>query len=431
MGCSYAVQLVYDHYYICYCYWNHECWYQWFVWSWLHVFVLVLYFNASVLMAFVLSLFMPSQLAAFAITAGYQAVMVLVFLIGYLATETFANPLNVERNVNIIQFTIALISPSQSLMRSLFVGFNIFGILCNSGPPITYMGNILAHGGPILYLIIQNVLLFGFLVCWDSGTFPQLWSSFTRFFSRKKGTTSEQEQDGEEQSEDALAEIDHINQNRALYSEGLVVDSISKRYGKKNVVDGVTFGVLPGECMSLLGPNGAGKSTSFNIIRGEVPATSGEIYVTGISVNGNRALARTKLGVCPQFDAMDRMTVSEVLLFYSKIRGLRGDKSRVHQHIDELIMGVGLNRFRGRIASKLSGGNKRKLSLAVSLIGNPSVLLLDEPSSGMDAFAKRIMWRALAAVKKSKAMVLTTHSMEEADALSNRAGILAKDVGYR
>jgi ATP-binding cassette subfamily A (ABC1) protein 3 len=116
--------------------------------------------------------------------------------------------------------------------------------------------------------------------------------------------------------------------------------------------------------------------------------------------------------------------VVEILKFYAQLRGL----SNISYHVDKIIDAVGIERFRDRMASKLSGGNKRKLSLGIALIGDPSVLLLDEPSSGMDAFAKRIMWKTLARVSHGRSIVLTTHSMEEADALASRAGILAKKM---
>ena len=116
------------------------------------------------------------------------------------------------------------------------------------------------------------------------------------------------------------------------------------------------------------------------------------------------------------------MTVLEHLRFYARVRGVAG----IEHNVDAVIRAVGLQAFSSRMAAKLSGGNKRKLSLGIALIGNPTVLLLDEPSSGMDAAAKRVMWKTLAAVVPGRSLLLTTHSMEEADALADRAGIMAK-----
>lgn len=113
--------------------------------------------------------------------------------------------------------------------------------------------------------------------------------------------------------------------------------------------------------------------------------------------------------------------MSQQLHFYARVRGI---KSTSH-NVETLIRAFGLTPYRHRLAQKLSGGNKRKLSLAIALVGNPSVLLLDEPSSGLDASFKRTLWTNLSSISKERSIVLTTHSMEEADALAHRAGILA------
>jgi ABC-type multidrug transport system ATPase subunit len=118
------------------------------------------------------------------------------------------------------------------------------------------------------------------------------------------------------------------------------------------------------------------------------------------------------------------MTTREHLHFYAKARGVPNPK----HNVEAVIQAVGLQQYADRMAEKLSGGNKRKLSLGIALMGNPSVLLLDEPSSGMDAASKRVMWRTLASVVPGRSIVLTTHSMEEADALASRAGILSSKM---
>ena len=116
------------------------------------------------------------------------------------------------------------------------------------------------------------------------------------------------------------------------------------------------------------------------------------------------------------------MTALEHLKFYARARGV----TDVDYNVEQVLHAVGLEPFKSRMAFKLSGGNKRKLSLGIALMGNPSVLLLDEPSSGMDAASKRVMWRTLSSVSSGRSLVLTTHSMEEADALADRAGIMAR-----
>ncbi|KAK9493571.1 P-loop containing nucleoside triphosphate hydrolase protein [Lipomyces doorenjongii] len=209
-------------------------------------------------------------------------------------------------------------------------------------------------------------------------------------------------------------------------SDGLRVAHLSTQFGKFVAVEDVSFSVARGECFALLGPNGSGKSTTFNMIRGEIAPSGGNVFVENVSVSSNRAHARTHLGVCPQFDAIDQMNVGETLAFYARLRGLRA--ADVKHNVDEIVRAVGLSRSRTRMAAKLSGGNRRKLSLGIALMANPPVLLLDEPSSRMDAASKRLMWRTLAHVAGERTILLTTHSMDERDALASRAGILAKDL---
>ncbi|ANB15377.1 ATP-binding cassette multidrug transporter PDR5 [Sugiyamaella lignohabitans] len=382
----------------------------------------LLYGLSSILLSFFFSLFVQSQLAAFAITAAVQAVYFLVYLIAYLSILAYGSPATIDSNLLVVHFVMAIFMPVANLIRALFVCLNLFGVIChqNGSGRISYLGDIVAYGGPILYMILQIFVLFFALLWWESGKFrinlkSKNSAALSKFGETYEGTTA-----------DVSKETDFVDQYPETYEDGLRLSHVHRVFGGKkstnHVLNDVTFGVRNGECFVLLGPNGAGKTTTFNMIRGEISATSGDIYVNGVSVSHDRSEARSRLGVCPQFDAMDKMKVVEILRFYGKLRGLH----EIDNHVEKIIEAVGIVRFRDRMAYKLSGGNKRKLSLAVALIGNPAVLLLDEPSSGMDAFAKRIMWNTLSLVSHGRSIVLTTHSMEEADALASRAGFLAK-----
>lgn len=383
-----------------------------------------LYGITASLASYVISLFAQSQLAAFAVSAAYHAVVLLIYLIAFLCELTYGSPTTIPENLLIIQFTISILGPAALMERGIFLALNMFGAMCTTnGDPITYMGDIDTYGGCILYLFWQAILLFGILIWWESGRFRL---SFGGLFKRKKRNGSEVDEPllNPMNVQELINETSRVDNEPENYSDGLRVAHATKVYGHNAVCKDVSFGVTNGECFALLGPNGAGKTTTFNMIRGEIWPTSGQIYVGGSPVTTDRSAARSKLGVCPQFDAMDKMTVVEILHFYARLRGLKN----ISQHVDNVITAVGVGRFRARIANDLSGGNKRKLSLGIALICNPLVLLLDEPSSGMDAFAKRIMWKTLSAVSGGRAIVLTTHSMEEADALANRAGFLARNL---
>lgn len=396
--------------------------------------VFVLYGLAGVLYAYVISLFARSQLAAFALVAALQSVLFLLYLLAYLCVEAYASPEYIPNYILIVHFCMSILGPIIPMSRALFVSLNLFGVICDdNGEQIDYLGNMIVYGGPYVYLIGHIILFFGFILWWESGSYRPSLALMRQRLMLRKNKTQEDDQgtrdDGftfEKTSTppEVLEEVQRVENNGSDYDDGLRLEHVTKVYGKNAVTDDVTFGVRNGECFALLGPNGAGKTTTFNMIRGEGTITDGEIYVNGISVSKHKTQARSRLGVCPQFDAMDKMKVVEILKFYAQLRGL----SNISYHVDKIIDAVGIERFRDRMASKLSGGNKRKLSLGIALIGDPSVLLLDEPSSGMDAFAKRIMWKTLARVSHGRSIVLTTHSMEEADALASRAGILAKKM---
>ena len=372
--------------------------------------VLVLYCLASIMLSYMVSLITKSQLSAFAFVAGGQAVMFLVYFIAYMSVLTYSAPEDQTSHLNIVHFVISAISPVASLTRAFFVALNSFSIDCDDDVLKSYPGEIGLYGGPILYLALQTIILFAILVLRDSG--------YLRIPSFRNKLPKD--------AEDRTTSVEEVTAELARMTSGtddpLQIISLSKTFKKNTAVDDITFGVPSNEIFALLGPNGAGKTTTINMIRGDLPPTAGRILVQSHNVTTSRAAARSHLGVCPQFDAMDRMTVTEHLIFYARIRGV----TNISHNVTETIRAVGLEEFQHRLAEKLSGGNKRKLSLAIALMGNPSVLLLDEPSSGMDAASKRIMWRTLESVAPGRSVILTTHSMEECSALATRAGILAK-----
>lgn len=324
---------------------------------------------------------------------------------------------NVDSILQIVHFSISVVTPVGSLIRALFVALNIFATSCNDDAFASNPGALTLYGGPIIYLIVQSLVLFLILVYWDSG------KSFLSC-SRRSSNTSGPENAMTSNDKTSSTETESTD-NIIKSSDPIQVLSLRKTYNKYVALDSISLSVRRSEVFALLGPNGAGKSTAVSLIRGDLSPDSrhgGDALVENQSVLNHRAAARTHMGVCPQFDAMDDMTVLEHLVFYAKVRGV----SDVHHNVTAIIRAVGLGEFTYRMATKLSGGNKRKLSLAIALVGNPTVLLLDEPSSGMDAIAKRIMWRSLTSVIPGRSLLLTTHSMEEAAALAGRVGILAQ-----
>jgi len=189
-------------------------------------------------------------------------------------------------------------------------------------------------------------------------------------------------------------------------------------------VDEVSLTVGFKECFALLGVNGAGKTSTFRIMTGEYAPTAGEAFVSGYSVTTEMSKVRKVIGYCPQFDALNELlTGREVLEMYADLKGI--PRNRRTELIDEILEEMDLMRYAKIRCGTYSGGNKRKLSVAMALLGNPSVVFLDEPSAGMDPEARKKMWKIIGSIKKrNSAVVLTTHSMEEAETLCDRIAIM-------
>ena len=191
-------------------------------------------------------------------------------------------------------------------------------------------------------------------------------------------------------------------------------------------VKNISFTVNYGECFGLLGLNGAGKTTIFKAITEEHSPTHGSIYINGLNIIQNFDRVKLMFGYCPQFDAIfPYMTVYENLEFYSRIKGVAPEKLR--EIIQAMIESMTLTKYKDKVAGRLSGGNKRKLSVAISMICNPPIVLLDEPSTGMDPEARRFMWAVihkLTSKSDSNCVIMTTHAMDEAETLCRRMGIM-------
>lgn len=403
---------------------------------WYHVgyifVIFLLHGLASILLAYNISLFSANQLSAYAFTAAGQVILLLLYLIAYMCVISYAPVHRIDSLLLVVHFAISVLAPIVSVCRALFVALNLFATTCEGDQIAASPAAMVRYGGPIVYLIGQVIVLFVVLVWADGGSagFSLRRLFFSRSSSRPSASTDDER--AAISDEEVANELVRVKTSASSptsptsRTDGLRVVNLTKSFGSNTAVDNVTFGVQHGEVFALLGPNGAGKSTTISVIRGDIKpsggARGGDVFVEDASVTRNLAAARAHLGVCPQFDAVDQMTVEEHLRFYARVRGIPD----VGYNVDAVVRAVGLQAFRSRPAHALSGGNKRKLSLGIALMGNPSVVLLDEPSSGLDAAAKRIMWRTLAATVPGRSILLTTHSMEEADALASRAGILAR-----
>lgn len=173
----------------------------------------------------------------------------------------------------------------------------------------------------------------------------------------------------------------------------------------------------------LLGHNGAGKTTLIDIISGHNKKTSGLVQIDGYNIDSHPSEARRRVGFCPQFDVLfERLTVEEHLFFYGIVKGARDE---LKQEIEELLLQSGLDVHRRKLSKALSGGYKRKLSLAIAMIAKSKVLILDEPTSGMDPESRRKVWDFLQLIRHDRLILMTTHHMEEADALGDRIAVMS------
>ena len=199
--------------------------------------------------------------------------------------------------------------------------------------------------------------------------------------------------------------------------------ALTKRYKEITAVDGLDLEIRQGEFYALLGVNGAGKTTAIRLLTGLTRPTSGDALVGGYSITREREQVKQRIGVAPQETALaPNLTVKENLELICGIYGF--SKAKTTAKIKELTGQFSLDPVLMRRAGKLSGGWQRRVSIAMALISEPQILFLDEPTLGLDVLARHELWDAIRALKGRITIVLTTHYMEEAAALSDRIGIL-------
>jgi lipooligosaccharide transport system ATP-binding protein len=200
----------------------------------------------------------------------------------------------------------------------------------------------------------------------------------------------------------------------------IIARSLSKKYGALTAVDGIDFEIAEGEAFGFLGPNGAGKTTTMKMIYCFVPPTGGTLAVAGLDVTQSPRKIKALLGVVPQEDSLDPdLTVLGNLITYSRYHEVPREEARVRA--DRLLEMMSLSEKRNVVIDDLSGGMKRRLLIARGLINDPRILILDEPTTGLDPQARHLVWSKLRELKDSGiTIILTTHYMEEATRLCDR-----------
>ena len=206
----------------------------------------------------------------------------------------------------------------------------------------------------------------------------------------------------------------------------ICLENLTKFFGDLKAVDNVFLEIYKGEIFGLLGPNGAGKTTIIRMLTGLAKPTNGGAKVNGYDIVKDSVEVRRTVGVVPQSNVLDReLTVYQNLAFHAKLHGMK--KSRYEKTIKNVLSLVGLQDRKDSDPLTLSGGMKRRITIAKALVHEPDVLFLDEPSTGLDPQSKHALWERIQELsKKGITMILTTHYMEEADLLCDRIGIIDK-----
>ncbi|CAH8622676.1 unnamed protein product [Heterobilharzia americana] len=226
--------------------------------------------------------------------------------------------------------------------------------------------------------------------------------------------------------------VESLPLSRLKEQTSLTLYRVSKTYGpinlcrnqlKKPAVDSLSLAILPSECFGLLGANGAGKTTIFRMITGDLEPSSGQILVAGCDLNRNLRKAQQGLGYCPQFDALlPYLTGYETLQLFARLRGIQ--EKTLNKEVDQLSYDLKLTKSAHGLVNHYSGGERRKLSVAVALVGGTPLVCLDEPTTGVDPISRRCIWNLLMKCRRQgRTLVLSSHSMEECEALCSRVSI--------
>lgn len=230
----------------------------------------------------------------------------------------------------------------------------------------------------------------------------------------------------------AMTEVGSMETAKAVAQSPLLVNRLRRIYPPVKVggdsvtaVEDVSFALAEGEVFGLLGANGAGKTTLLSMLTRLTAPTSGDAYIAQHSILSNFRTVATYLGVVTQNNALwDRLSVENHLYLFARLRGV--SESRIKAMVEEVLTSLELLPHRHKLSMRLSGGMKRKLCCAIALIGDPKVVLLDEPSAGLDPLSRRHLWNVILRTMAHRSVILTTHSMEEAEALCTRLGVMVQ-----
>ncbi|GMF48551.1 unnamed protein product [Phytophthora fragariaefolia] len=291
-------------------------------------------------------------------------------------------------------------------------------------------------GAPLMYTLIEAAVLSALVFVLENRSVKWNQTATEKRGNAQYSVVGVDETTEEEEDDDVQRERQRVEQEAPQPNDLVFIRNLRQQYsGKpraKIALKDLCLSVQSGECFGYLGINGAGKSTTMAVLTGQLAPTQGIVTLSGFDLSTSSSAARKTMGYCPQFDALhDLLTVKEQLQLYARIKGI--PEAFVNTSVEEQIQELGLTKYRDKLTRGLSGGNKRKVSTAIALLGRPRVVILDEPSTGVDPSSRRKMWDVIARVCSpdrnggrdgGACVILTTHSMEECEALCSRVGIL-------
>lgn len=335
-----------------------------------------------------------------------------------IASQGTSNLLGIAQ---IVEWILRFI-PSFNFAKGLLFAINI-QLFKFSDPDVTaFSPDVMLY--EIIFLAWQSIVYIGLAIYIDTLLTNQKLSNL----SFKRRTQSQTSNSAVDEDEDVIAETQRILSGEAN-DDAILLSDLKKEYPNgKLAVDGLSFGIPAGQCFGLLGINGAGKTTTMAMLTAEFPPSGGDATLSGYSITTQPEETRRRCGYCPQFDAhFVNMTGREHVKLYAAIKGV--PKEFVDEAAGMKLAEVGLNEYDSdQVSSGYSGGMKRKLSVACATIGNPKIVFLDEPSTGMDPASRRDLWKVISNMvtgSDKTSVILTTHSMEECEALCPRIGIMA------
>lgn len=353
--------------------------------------------------------------------------LVINFLTGLLLmlTSYILNLIDATKDVNESLMWIYRLFPGFCLGHGLFEICTNSLISSNIGIDVDLLGWDVA-GKDIATLFVSAPCYFLAAVLIDYLLHSPLAAAGKYFDPNRQATNITDEDDG-----DVTEEAKRVASGIDAAADVIRLEDLWKVYRTpegfpKVAVRGLSFGLRLGECFGFLGINGAGKTSTLNMLTGAVLPSHGSASLKGHDIVNEQWKVRRLLGYCPQHDALlDRLTVREHLELFGRIKGI--PRAALSDYCNRMMDDLSLDKHMNKLAMTLSGGNKRKLSLAISLMGSPPLVFLDEPTTGVDPAARRRMWNVIQAISTGRCestVMLTTHNMEEAEVLCSKIGIM-------